>query len=288
MKIIEVIDKIRNFHGALEHTRFDKVLYGDTEKECTGIVTTCAATADVIRKAHELGANLIVCHEPAFYTGSDEAEKIEGVALVEEKKKLLDETGITIWRDHDHMHGGGPGGKPDFSKGAPKVPRPREKTDYIFYGIMKVLGWEDYLIGDPKKPLYYEIPETDVTALSHFLMERLNLTGVRIVGDRNAKVRRVFITEHVNEHGDEALYTRPEVLAADVFIPLEIIDWTFSYYIRDAVQMGQHKAIIEMGHFNFEEPGMRWMAEDWLPKLLDNALPVTFVQSGDAFSYIAR
>ena len=44
----------------------DQVLYGETEKECTGIVTTCFASVDVIRKAHELGANLIIPHEALF------------------------------------------------------------------------------------------------------------------------------------------------------------------------------------------------------------------------------
>lgn len=288
MKIIEVIDKIRNFHGALENSRFDKVIYGDTDKECTGVVTTCAATIDVIRQAAEKGANLIVCHEDVFYNSFDNDELVEGVKLVEDKKKLLDETGIAVWRDHDHMHGGGPGGKPDFSKGAPKVQRPREKTDYIFYGIMKVLGWDDYVIGDIKKPLLYEIPETDVPSLCGFLMERLDLSGVRVVGNANAKVRRVFFCEHVNEHRDEDLYKRSEMLTSNVMIPLEIIDWTLSEYIRDAAAMGQDKAILEMGHFNFEEPGMRWMGEDWLPKLLGDGIPVCFIQSGDSFSYIVR
>lgn len=297
MKVIEVIDKIRDFHGRLENSRFDKVIYGDTEKECTGVVTTCCGTVDVIRKTHELGANLLVVHEDIFFNSMDQDELVEGVELVEEKKKLLDETGIVIWRDHDHMHGNGAWGKPNFSKdGKPdfsKGPKPmgkipREKTDYIYYGIMKELGWEEYLVDDIKKPLLYEIPETDVPTLCKFLIEKLNLNGVRIVGKADAKVRRVFICEHVSDHRDEELYKRMDELNADVFIPLEIVDWTLSEYVRDAVYMGQNKAILEMGHFNFEEPGMKYMAEEWLPKLLNNEIPVSFVQSGDSFSYITK
>ncbi len=302
MKIIEVIDKIRHFHGWLDYSRFDKVLYGDAEQECTGVATTCCATVEAIRKAAAKGCNLLVCHEDLFFNSFDDPILVEGVALVELKKKVLEETGVVVWRDHDHMHGnpnrpfggpGGPGGpgkpgaKPDFKR-IPFKNEPREKTDYIFYGIMKVLGWEDYVVDDIKKPLLYEIPETDVPSLCRYMMEKFNLNGVRIVGKKDAKVRRVFFAEHVNDRNDEALYQRMDELNADVFIPLEIVDWTLSEYIRDAVSLGENKAILEMGHFNFEEPGMRWMAEDWLPKLLENELPVCFVQSGDSFDYIVR
>lgn len=278
MKIIEVINKICDFHGDMgDHVPFDKVIYGDTEQECTGIVTTCNGTIEVIRKAAEKGANLLIVHEDVFYNSFDKDELVEGVALVEEKKKLLDETGIAIWRDHDHMHG--------------KWPEPgkeRPMTDYIYYGIMKELGWEEYLIGDIKKPLLYEIPETDVPSLCRFLMDRLNLNGVRVVGKADAKVKRVFVCEHVSDRHDEDLYKRMDELNANVFIPLEIVDWTLSSYVRDAATMGQDKAILEMGHFNFEEPGMKYMAEAWLPELLNNEIPVSFIQSGDSFEYITR
>jgi putative NIF3 family GTP cyclohydrolase 1 type 2 len=279
MKIIDVINKICQFHGDVgEHAPFDKVIYGDAEKECTGIVTTCNGTVEVIRETAKRGANFLIVHEDVFYNSFDKDELVEGVALVDEKRKLLDETGIVIWRDHDHMHGGGP--KP--------MGTPRDKTDYIYYGIMKELGWEEYLVGDIKKPLLYEIPETDVPTLCHELMEKLNLNGVRIVGKADAKVKRVFICEHVNDRHDEELYKQMDELNADVFIPLEIVDWTLSEYVRDAVAMGQNKAILEMGHFNFEEPGMKYMAEAWLPELLGNEIPVSFVQSGDSFHYITK
>lgn len=286
MKISQVIEAIRYFHGIVEKSRFDRVIYGETERECTGIVVTCSATVEIIRAAAQQGANLIVCHEPVFYTGCDDETLIQGVKLVEAKKKLLDEAGITIWRDHDHMHGGG---KPGQDQNIiPRIPHPGEKTDYIFYGIMKILGWEEYLVGNITKPLLYEIPETDVPSLCAFLMDRLNLNGVRIVGKADAKVRRVFFCEHVNERHDEDLYQRMDSLNADVFIPLEIIDWTLSSYIRDAVAMGENKAILEMGHFNVEEAGMRYLAESVLPSLFGSSLPVSYIQSGDSFRYIVR
>lgn len=279
MKISQVIDTICQFHGHDDpFYPFDRVLWGDTDRECTGIVTTCNGTIEVMRRAHELGANLVIVHENIFYDGRDDEANVVGIALADEKKNLLNELGITVWRDHDHMHGEGPRTPLDQ----------RTKRDYIYYGIMKVLGWDDYVISAPTKPLLYQIPETTVPELCHFLMEKIGLNGVRIVGDTNTKVRRVFICEHIQGRNDADLLRRMDELDADVFIPLEIIDWTLSSYVRDSVSMGRSRAILEMGHFNFEEPGMRWMAEDWLPKLLDNAVPVHFVPSADSFSYIVK
>ncbi len=277
MKISQIIDSICNFHGNDDpFYPFDRVLWGDTDRECTGIAVTCNGTIDVMRRASELGANLVIVHENIFYDGSDKDENLVGIAQVDEKKKLLDELGITVWRNHDHMHGEGPRTPIDQ----------RKKIDYIYYGIMKVFGWDEYVVGSDKKPLLYEIPETTVPQLCSFLMDKVGLNGVRILGDVNTKVRRVFICEHVQGRNDAELLRRMDELDADVFIPLEIIDWTLSSYVRDSVSLGRSRAILEMGHFNFEEPGMRWMAEEWLPRLIDNAAPVHFVPSADSFDYI--
>ena len=71
----------------------------------------------------------------------------------------------------------------------------------------------------------------------------------------------------------------------DCAITLECTDYTFNEYIRDSAELGIPKALILLGHFNTEEPGMKFMAETWLPKVVGD-LPVHFVQSGDGFQYI--
>ena len=47
----------------------DIVQYGDPDKACTGIVTTCCPTAAVIQQAAELGYNFVLGHEPLFFDG---------------------------------------------------------------------------------------------------------------------------------------------------------------------------------------------------------------------------
>lgn len=281
MKIQEIIDKLIAFHPEVgnPHT-CDTVKVGDSNQECTGIVVTCFASIEVIRAAINRNANFIICHEPVFYNHEDDTQWLEGDPVYEVKRQLLEEHGIVIWRDHDHIHGNVRAGS----------------TDGIFYGIMHELGWREYVVGGTQKPLMYEIPETDVKSLAAELMEKLNLTGIRVVGDQNALVKRVFFCEHVQASRgwkndgtvpDNEAMKRIRNEGADVMIPFEIVDWTMSAYVRDSCFAGRPKAILEMGHFNVEELGMKCVAK-WLPQVIGTELPVSYVQSGDSFSYITR
>ena len=71
----------------------------------------------------------------------------------------------------------------------------------------------------------------------------------------------------------------------DVIIPGETIDWTVLSYIRDAYELGKNKAAILIGHFNWEELGMKYMKE-WLFDLIEGQILVTYVPSGDMYHYI--
>ena len=52
-----------------------------------------------------------------------------------------------------------------------------------------------------------------------------------------------------------------------------------------SLTLGKKRALLNPGHFNWEEPGMEYMAQ-WLPQVIDNAVPVTFVQSGNQFTWL--
>ena len=110
----------------------------------------------------------------------------------------------------------------------------------------------------------------------------LSTEGIRL----KDLISSVYICEHVHgdAHDDQIVLNAAK---ADVLIPLEIVDWTVSEYVRDAAAQGQGKAILEMGHFNFEELGMKYMLK-WLPEVIHNAAPVYYLQSGDSFDYILR
>lgn len=285
MKISEIINRICEFHPHQDPERptCDVIKFGDPDKECTGVVVTVWATSEVIRKAGELGANFIIVHEPLFFSHDDTTDWLEGCEVYAEKVALLEKYGIVVWRDHDHIHG-------------QSVPSAKERfdDDYIFKGIMYQLGWEEYRLDDEMKPLLYQIPETTGRELGKYLIDTLNLNGLRVVGDPDCKVKRVYFAQHVNGQGfrgaaprDLELIRMAESENIDAFIPLEIVDWTLTEYVRDSALLGRGKCILEMGHFNCEEIAMHYM-EKWLPEVIEGACPVTYVQAGDTFSYLTK
>ncbi len=277
MKIQEVIERIEKYHPPVDESHTcDVVKVGDTGAECTGIAVTTFASVEVIRKAIAANCNLIVVHEPLFYTHEDKTDWLTENSVFQEKKRLLDENHVTVYRDHDRIHGG------------PR--REREHMDMIFYGIMKTLGWEDYNIGFDLKPQVYKFSPRKAISVADELIEKLDLNGVRMVGDPETMVETVFLCEHVTgahfgpHDKDSELISEVEAKGYDLMVPFEIIDWTLTEYVRDAAALGRPKVIVEAGHFNVEEAGMKYMAQ-WLPSLLDASIPVTYIQSGDFFTY---
>ncbi|MEA5026663.1 hypothetical protein SDC9_111141 [bioreactor metagenome] len=281
MKISEIIARIKSYHKGVdrngvpidEETTRDKVLYGNADQVCTGIVTTCYASAEVIRKAAARGANLIIVHEALFWNHGDHTDWLADNKVFQAKKKLLDDTGIVVWRDHDYIHSGIP-----LEDGS--------YTDGIFYGFMQELGWQKYLIDEIARPMTYRFPKRQVSDIAKELITKNHLNGMRITGDPNAQVETVRIITHIIGPADNDTTQRLEMDGIDAVITLEITDFTVSEYIRDSAMLNKPRAAINMGHFNTEEPGMKYMVE-YLPKVVGD-IPVHFVQSGDAFSFITK
>ena len=282
MKIKEVIEKILAYHPHLEGYRgCDDYKSGDPEMECTGVVTALTPNIAVIRKAIELNANLIVVHEPTYYTSQDGPGWFEDFdnEIYVEKHKLLEQHKICIWRDHDHMHANDP--------------------DSIFTGVLKYMGWLDKTRVDRDTGLYahflVDLEECSVRQLAQKLIDTIGLNGARIVGDENAIVKKAALVGHlypqdiVKKDGSKGEYSIKVIEAmengVDVIIPGETIDWTVLSYIRDAYELGKNKAAILIGHFNWEELGMKYMQE-WLFDLIEGQIPVTYVPSGDMYHYI--
>ncbi len=273
MKISEAIEKLRLWHEPFVESKNggrDKVLAGDPEQECTGIAITVCATMDVLKKAKEKNINLIISHESIFFGGRVEAE---GNDIYEVKKQYIEENGIVVYRDHDRMHG----------NGLPFHPN-RVNPDYIFYGICKELGWEEYIVGDTLKPVMYEIPKTSAQDLAQFLMDKFHLKGLRIVGNMDCDITKVWFCEHVQGDSKDSEKVA-KGLQAEAMIPFEICDFTLTQYVVDAASMGQSKVLMEMGHFNAEELGMKYMLA-WINEAVGEDIRAEFIQSGDLFQYI--
>ena len=257
-----------------EETSRDQILYGDSMQECTGIVTTCYASADVIRKAGELGCNFIVVHEALFWNHGDHTDWLSNNTAFQKKKSLLDQYGICIWRNHDHIHAG--------------IPVDGEIRDGIFYGMSTLMGWNDYLMDKSAMlPQYYEIPEMTVTEMAKLLNDKFHLKGVRFIGNPDCRIRKVYMPLHImGRSSDNELISKIDQEDIHCLLTLEMVDFTVCEYVRDAAMLGENRCIFALGHFNLEEIGMEYYAQYLRDNLVDS-IPVHFIQSGDAYSYIS-
>lgn len=283
MRIDDVIGKILDYHPkfAPDYDGCDGYKIGDPEAVCTGIVCALVPTVEVIRKTAELGCNLLYVHEGTFYCTPDYPDWRAGFTnrVYEEKRALIEDNGITIWRDHDHAHWHDP--------------------DSIFTGVIKYLGWEEYYKGFEKMTRYFEFPDMTTGKMIEILKEKLSLNGIRFIGNPQDQIRKVALVGHLipniferhtakgdayfPEYSTEVIRLMEEK-GVDAIIPGEVVDWTTMSYIRDAVQLGKVKAAFNIGHFNMEELGMKYAA-DWIPELIGKEVPVHYVPTGDIYKF---
>ena len=282
MKISELIEVIKNYHkGDVDgvtiddETNRDQILYGNPNVDCTGIITTCWATIEVIKEAIKKNANFIICHEALFWTHADKQDwLIENKNQVYfEKRKLLGEYGIVVWRDHDYIHSGIPMEDGSYRDG-------------IFYGVAKLLNWHNcFSERDTFESINFEIPEISAKELVSKIIEIFHLNGVKFIGNPNARINKVKLPMHIIG-GANDLINEAEKEDINCFLTMELSDFTFTEYVRDAAMLELDRCIIAMGHFNIEEPGMWYMAQ-WLQDIIPEKIDIEFVQSGDNYQYFS-
>jgi putative NIF3 family GTP cyclohydrolase 1 type 2 len=283
MKAYQIVDAITEYSKPLiplERT-CDVYMSGTPYTEVTGVVTTFMATVDVIREAIGLGANMIVTHEPTYFTGWDATDWLENDPVYLEKKKLIHENNIVIWRYHDKMH--------------------MKKPDGIYVGLLRELGWEAYRPKEaPATRLgvgierfeeafedYFVIPETTLRELALFFKERLRMDTVQLVGDPNMTCARVGILVGGGSLGLGMEEMPMKVMRAkelDVIVCGEITEWTLCAYVNDARMLGMKKALLIIGHERSEEWGMKYFAE--VLQTLVPGMPVAFAEAKEPFLYL--
>lgn len=274
MTIQEVIDRIiaKTELTPLEYEKTcDRIVIGNSNVEVKKIITTFMATVDVIKEAVKVGANFIITHEPTWFTGNDAIEWLENDPVYNEKRRLIEENNIVIWRFHDHMHIG--------------------KEDGIYRGFDKEFNWEQYIIENtPGMEWFgksYKIPNTTLEELSIFFKEKLNMDVIQIVGNPKMKIERVGVLVGGGSLG-LGVEERPMQMMnqnnIDLLICGDIVEWTISSYVRDAVSLGFNKGMLVLGHERSEEMGMKYLV-DWLDDIVEG-ISVQFIDSKEPFKYL--
>ncbi len=258
----QVIDRIKSQVGVpWQNETVDTFKAGNPATPVTGIAVTMMATMDVLQRAVADGDNLVITHEPTFYSHLDKPDDLpmkENDPVLAEKRAFIEKHHLVIWRFHDHWH--------------------MRNPDGIKTGIIRDLGWDKY--EDPAQPYLFAIPETNVADLAEFLKTKLGIANIRVVGNRKMKVTHVALSPGAAGFATETgALERPEI---QVLILGETREWETVEYVADAISEGKQKALIVLSHVPSEQAGMEECTR-WL-KTFVKEVPVQFVPASDPFA----
>jgi putative NIF3 family GTP cyclohydrolase 1 type 2 len=232
---------------------------GDPDMPVTGIATTMMATFDVLRRAAAANANLIITHEPTFYSHEDKTEPLEAAndPVWREKEAFIKEHHLIVWRFHDHWHA--------------------MRPDGILAGMTQALGWQRYQRGDV--PNLFVLPQQSLRSLAKSIQDRVGITVLRVVGDPKLMVSKVALMPGAAGEQRHLQYLRRDDV--ETLVIGEVPEWETIEYVTDAAAQGGRKALILMGHIPSEQAGMEECAE-WLKSFITQ-LPVVFIKTAEPF-----
>ena len=105
-KVRDVVNVIEKLAPVCLAEKWDNVglLAGREDKEINKILLALDPTSEVVDEAAAWGADLLITHEPTFYSHRDVMEDTD---LIAKKLKLVEESGVVLYRYHDSMHAKG-------------------------------------------------------------------------------------------------------------------------------------------------------------------------------------
>jgi putative NIF3 family GTP cyclohydrolase 1 type 2 len=229
----------------------DRVIVGDPNTPARGIATTMMATFAALKGAVAMGANLIITHEPTWWSHQDITTDLQNDPLYKNKLDYIRAHNLVAFHFHDHWHA-------------------RQPVDGINDGMARQMGWTLYR--DPANQRHYALPPTTLGALAKSFRTKLNDRTLRIIGDPSMPVSKI-----VTSWGYCSTFPGTDFLdAGDVLVIGEAQDWDLIAYARDAVASGRKKGLIVLGHILSEQWGMQLCAE-WLKGFVTE-VPVQWVQ----------
>ena len=239
----EVVAEIQKHVGVeWQKDTVDTFKAGNPDTAVTGIAVTMMATMDVLQRASAKGLNLVITHEPTFYSHLDTPEGMpQDDPVWAEKRAFIEKHNMVVWRFHDHWH--------------------MRKPDGIESGMVRSLGWQKFQKAESQ--YFFVLPETTVKKLAQEVATKLDSSVVRVVGDPDLKVTKVGFSP-----GAAGAQRETQALEQDdvqVLLVGETREWETVEYAADAVTQGRKKALIVIGHIPSEQNGMeectRWLKE---------------------------
>ena len=232
---------------------------GNPEDAVTGIVVCMFADMKALKQAVVDKCNLIIVHEPTFYSHTDETKTLTDDPVYQDKLKFINDHHLIIWRFHDHIH--------------------RTNPDGIYVGVVEKLGWEKNKADNSLTRFKFE-----KVKLSDFILRLKAIfpgSSFRVIGNPEMMVTNVALAL-----GAPGFSTHLKLLQEkniDVLVAGEAPEWETYQYVYDAQLQGKNKAVIFLGHTNSEEAGMEYCAK-WLKGFIPAAIPIHYIKNGSSFN----
>ena len=259
MRAFEIMDELFALADKTDFSRTcDTLKAGNPNVITDKVAVSMFATPEVVKQAKKWGAQLLIVHEPTYYNHMDEHsdEKIEC-----EKRKLIEDAGITIYRFHDHPHYT----TPDIiAAGQLKAFDLKGKVEYTdVFDLVRIH------LDEPMTPL----------EIAKRIEERCGIKHLRICGARDAKC--TVISGMFGTPGKVFEELKNE--KSEIVLTGEACEWSLGEYARDAAQLGYKKALIIMGHIGSERDGMKYTRE--ILKKRFPELDVRYFECGEVYTY---
>ncbi len=245
----------------LDSSTVDGLKYGNKEDQVKGIVVSFMASLDVIRKAVDLNANLLITHEGLFYQHHSNHLLEKNMSLIEQKKAIIEETNLAIYRNHDAIH--------------------RSDPDGITQGLIESLDWQQYVYENAPSHSIVHIPHKTPVQIASYLKEKLGIENIRFLGNPYIRCEKIAVLVGYRGHG---VNTIPLLDKVDLVIYGEGPEWETPEFVWDAIQQGASKGLIQLGHAESEDPGMKRLANQLQHTFPD--VPVTFIPTASRFNVI--
>lgn len=229
MKACEIMSDIigRDFVSSMPWT-VDTLKLGDENREVKKIALCHIATPDVISSAADWGADLMITHECTFYNHED---KIGGDKLSLIKKEMIEKAGFALYRYHDSMH---------FHS--------EDEVSAAFIKRVGLCGDFDGQLGFVSEKAYSAV------SLAKLIEKKLGIRHIRIIGDRNGEGTGILLA--LGMRGGDCFRSFLTDEENSIAVCGELCEWSDCEPVRDAAQLGMHKAVIVLGHADSESFAM--------------------------------
>lgn len=248
----EVLSRIKaNIGAGWREGGVDRFIAGSPDMAVTGIATTMMATFDALKAAVAQKLNLVITHEPTYWSHQDRLDQLQDDPLYRRKLAYIQEHQLIVYHFHDHWHG-------------------KRPVDGINYGMARKMGWTGAM--DAVNNRQYRIAPTTLSGLMHAFQTRLKNRTLRAVGDPQMPVSKVVVSWGYSSNFPGIPFLDSD---ADVLVIGEAQDWDLIAYAQDQIAAGRKKGLIILGHVLSEQWGMEYCA-DWL-KTFVHEIPVRFL-----------